>query len=183
MVIEFVSFGESRKNATGSTDEGPWLDLSFISHSFYTTKETAPHKWWDRLSSAGPREGVSRSQRVPRTRVMWELYADVKCQGCRHPSIIVTAGASVWTQYRSHILFPILIILESHRRFSLLSLGASQLVSLRTDSSAHVPLITRTVLQVNVNRFHNCFPQTIVANYVMQALPKFTLPNQSHDSL
>lgn len=34
-------------------------------HSFYTTGESVSHKWWDRLSSAGPREGVSRSQRVP----------------------------------------------------------------------------------------------------------------------
>lgn len=158
MVIEFVSFGESSKNVTGSADEGPWLGLSFISHSFYTTGETAPHKWWDRLSSAGPREGVSQSQRVPHTLIMWELYADVKCQRCRHPSIIVMAVASVWTQYRKHILFPILIILNSHYSFSLLSLGASWLVLLRTDSSAHVPLITRCFLLVNVNRFHNLFP-------------------------
>ncbi len=156
MVIEFVSFAESRKNATGSTDEGPWLGLSFISHSFYTTGETAPHKWWDRLSSAGPQEGDSWSQRVPRARVMWELYADVKCQGCRHPSIIVMAVASVWTQYRRHILFTILIILNSHRSFSLLSLGASRLVLLKTDSPAHVPLITWCLLLVNVNRFHKC---------------------------
>lgn len=159
MVIEFVSFAESRKNATGSTDESPWLGLSFISHSFYTTRETAPHKWWDRLSSTGPREGVSWSQRIPRAHVMWELYADVKCQGCRHPSIIVTAVASVWTQYRRHISFPILIILNSHCSLSLLSLGASRLVLLRTDSSTHVPLITRCLLLVNVNRFHNLFPR------------------------
>lgn len=160
MVIEFVSFAESRKNATGSIDEGPWLGHSFISHPFfYTTRETAPHKWWDRLSSEGPREGVSQSQRVPCAHVMWELYADVKCQGCRHPSIIVTTLASVWAQYRRHILFTILIILNSHRSFSLLSLGASRLVLLRTDSPAHVPLITWCLLLVNVNRFHNLFPR------------------------
>lgn len=122
------------------------------------------------LFSRAPRGSLAVSA-GPCARVMWELYADVKCQGCRQPSIIVTAVASVWTQCRRHILFPILIILNSHCSFSLLSLCASPLV-LRTDFSARIHLITWCVLPVNVNRVYNLFPQILVANYPTQAPPK-----------